>query len=119
MDAAGRGARILRLERPARRHASRAQAGTASRFKKAALSSGRRPGLGTAVLGLVLAAGLLIRSFHPRPTALRIRVRHAAVLVAARYLHARIRPVSSSFQHQSVSMVQTGLVLFAVCADRA
>src|SRR5262245_57233980 len=108
MDAAGRGARILRLERLAWRDAPRAQAGTAGRSKKAALPAGRRPRLGAVVLGLVLAAVLLIRSVHSCPTILCVRVRHAAVLVAPRYVHVRLRPVSGGLQHQSVSLVQAG-----------
>ncbi len=53
-------------------------------------------------------------ALHPRPTGLRVRVRHAARLVAARHLYSRLRSVSRHLQHQSLPLVQAGLVLSAV-----
>ena len=66
------------------------------------------------VLGLVLAAGVRVRSIHPRAVVVRLCVRHAALLVAARHLHLRLRSVPGHLQHQSVPLVQAGLVLSAV-----
>ncbi len=51
---------------------------------------------------------------HSRPTALRLRVRHAARLVAAEYVQARVRSVSHCLQYQSFPLVQAGLVLSAI-----
>src|SRR5215813_11106672 len=63
---------------------------------------------------MVLAAGVRIIPPHSRAAALCIRLRHAALVVAARYLSFRIRSVSSDLQHQPVFVVQTGLVLFPI-----
>jgi hypothetical protein len=94
--------------------AQRAAADAAGGREEAALSAGLRAGIGAVVLGLVLASGLRLCPFHTRSTALRVCVRHVAVLVAPRYLHSRLRSVSRHLQHESVSLVQTGLVLSAV-----
>ena len=85
------------------------------RPEEAALRAGDRPGRGAALLGLVLAAGVPVGPPHRRATAVRICLRHAARLVEARRLHARLRSRSRRLQHQPVSLVQAGLVLPAVC----
>ena len=82
--------------------------------EKTALPASVRAGLGAVVLGLVLASGLRFCAVHRRPTAFRVRVRHAAGLVEARHLLSRLRSVSRHLQHQSVSLVQAGLVLSPV-----
>ena len=76
-------------------------------------------GVGAAVLGLVLARGVRLGASHPGATALRLRLRHAPGLVAARHLHARLRAVSRHLQHQPVSLVQARLVLPPVPHGRA
>ncbi len=87
------------------------------RPQASALSAGVRAGIGAGLLGLVLAAGLRLRLPHRRAAALRLRVRHAALVVAARRLHARLRAVPGDLQHQPVPLVQAGLVLPAVPDD--
>ena len=90
-----------------------------SRPARTALRAGVRPHFDLSVLGMVLAPGLRFASPHRRAAAVCVRVRHAAQLVAARHLHARLRTVSDHLQHQPVPVVQAGLVLSAVCHDRA
>src|SRR5207249_1217811 len=97
----------------------RADAYGGSGTEEAALPASVRARLLAAVLGLVLASGVCVCSVHPRPTGLRVLVRHATGVVAARHLHSRLRAVSRGHQHQSVPVVQAGLVLSAVRAGGA
>src|SRR5262245_1415368 len=61
---------------------------------QAALPSGVCAGVGPALLGLVLAAGLRVGAAPRRAIGVRVRHRDVVDLVAARHLHARIRPLS-------------------------
>ena len=112
----GAAAALARLERGSPRigaaHGPHAHAG--DRPAEAALPPGVRAGLGPPVLGLVLASGVRLGPPHRRPAGLRLRLRHAPQLVAARHLHAGLRSVPGHLQHQPVSLVQAGLVLPAV-----
>ena len=82
----------------------------------AALRPGDVSPVGLRLLGLVLAAGLRLRLAAGRAAGVRVRLRHAAVVVAPRQLRARLRPVSDRLQHQPVPVVQGRLVLPAVPA---
>ena len=75
------------------------------RSAEAALPPGVRAGLGAAVLGLVLAAGVRLGPPDRRAARLRLRLRHAARLVAAR--HA-IRSASGRFRSSSASTCSCG-----------
>ena len=82
----------------------------------AALRAGHVSAVGVRLLGLVLAAGLRLRVAARRAARLRVRVRHAAVVVAPRQLRSGLRAVSDHLQHEPVSLVQGRLVLPAVPA---
>ena len=114
------GRRAARLERRAARFRSTptppVHAG--DRVAKAALRPGVRPHLDPSVLGLVLADGLRIGLPDRRADPLRLRVRPVAHLVTTRHRDARVRAVPDRLQYKPVSVVQAGLVLFAVCDDR-
>ena len=91
---------------------------TEGRAAEAALSPGVRAGVGVALLGVVLAAGLRRRPAAGRAGALCVRVRHAAGLVAPRHVYIWVWSVPGYLQHQFVSLVQAGLVLPAILDDR-
>ena len=90
------------------------QAASRGRPAQTALRASLRASVSAPVLGLVLAAGVCVCSIHPRSVVVRLCVRHASLLVPARYLYIRLRVVPGHFQHQSFSVVQAGLVLSAV-----
>ena len=75
-------------------------------LRTTALHPSRRAGRLPAVLGLVLASGLRLGVSHRRAAGLRLRVRHAAGLVATRYLHGSALARSRS---SSVSTCSSGL----------
>src|SRR5262249_30802968 len=63
--------------------------------------------------------GLRIGFPDRRAAPLRVRIRSVAHLVTTRDRDARVRTLPHRLQYKSVSLVQTGLVLFAVCDDCA
>ena len=69
--------------------------------------------------GVALAPGLRLGLSHRRPAGLRLRIRHAALLVTTGYLQVGVRSVPRHLQHQPVSLVCGRLVLPAVSAGGA
>src|SRR5215510_7950651 len=80
-----------------------------------------RAGCDLAVLGMVLASGLRILRSHSCATDLCLCIRLAAFVVTTLHVCSRIWSVPGNLQHQSVPVVQTGLVLSAIrhCGARA
>ena len=79
-----------------------------------ALPAGVGAGGRVRLLGVFLAAGLRPCLAAGGAVAVRLRLRHAAVVVAPRQLCSRLRAVPDHLQHEPVSLVPRRLVLPAV-----
>ena len=79
-----------------------------------ALSAGDDAHDGLRLLGILLATGLRPRVAVGRTDPVRLRLRHAAGLVASRQLRPGLRAVPDHLQHKPVSLVPRRLVLSAV-----
>ncbi len=84
----------------------------------AALPPGMRPAFGAAVLGVALAAGVRPPAADRRAAPVRLRLRHAAGVVAARHVRARLGAVSHHLRNQPVPVVRARAVSAPVPHDR-
>ena len=102
-----RGGRPARLDGPAPPQVCRRRRATHAGRRPAApaLPAGSRATGRVRLLGLLLAPGLRPRLAAGGAAPVRVRVRHAAVLVAPPRVHPGVRTVPDHFQHEPVSLV--------------
>src|SRR5262249_37689717 len=112
----GRRRRTAGMERGAFRvgMASSSRAHVRVRSAAAALSPGLLADSDLCILGLVLAAGIRLLLPGDRAIGIRVRRRPATVLVEAGQLQTHLSSISDRLQYKSLSLVQTGVVLFPV-----
>ena len=106
---------VARMDRRGSRDGPRPTPGVGRRPPQTALRAGVRPVDCLSLLGVVLARGVRLGAPDRSAAAVRLRVRRAAHVVPARHLYAGLRTVSDYLQHQSLPVVQAGLVLSSVC----